>query len=200
MSREADTKAGKKCLQSKCSKQFRDIKNAMQEHHTILYEMKLRIKKQQSMFEDISKQLAEQREIMMLFYSEYQALKKRQSREPLMHYIEMRDSMLKDISLYEENRQTNARGYKLLGMYVDQLTDILEDQDVEILTSSSGEFFNPEIQRPIERVEVTNVKDNNRLYRVFNCAYRWKGVVLKKMDVSVCVCSLLTEGGVYVKI
>ncbi len=200
MSREAGTKSEDICMRRDYNKQSREMKKAMEEHQTILYEMKLRMKQQQSMLDNISKQMTEQREIMMLFYTEYQALKKQQSRKQLMHYIEMRDSMLKDMTLYEEDKQTDTRGYKLLGMYVDQLTDILEDQDVEILTGSAGELFDPEIQKPIERIEATNVTDNNRVCRVFNCAYRWKGVVLKKMDVSVCVCSLLTEGGVYVEI
>lgn len=161
------------CTHYRCSRQFKEIRQELDENKKMLREMSEMIKQQQ--------------EIMSLFYQEYQSLKRRQGKEQLMEYIRMRDSMLKDIAYYENHYQMNERGCRLLRMYVDKITEILEDQSVEILTAGAGELFDPETQKPIERVQAYSPEYNNVVYKVFNCGYRWSGIMLKKMDVSVCV-------------
>jgi molecular chaperone GrpE (heat shock protein) len=151
-------------------------------------EISQQLESQQQAFAEISQQLSTQQEIMKLFYEEYQSLKKRQGRAQLMNYIKMRDSMIKDMAMYEEKYQTNAVGYKLLAMYVNDLTEILEDQSVEVLAGNPGKVFDPETQKPIERVEVYRPEQDNLVLKVYNCGYRWNGIMLKKMDVSVGVC------------
>lgn len=190
-----------KCRNKGCSKQFKEIKRILEENQSMLCEMKLRYRKQQlaygeisqqlavyqQAFVDISQQLNTQQEIMNLFYREYQSLKKRQGKEQLMNYIRMRDSMLKDMTMYETRHQTNVNGYRLLSMYVNELDEILEDLSVEILYGNPGMAFNAETQKPIERIQVFRPEENNLVCKVFNCGYRWDGIMLKKMDVAVCV-------------
>lgn len=196
-----DDKKNLKCGDKACNKQFKELKRALEESQSMLCEMKLRLRKQQLAYNEISQQLAAnqealtditqhlstQQEIMNLFYGEYQSLKKRQGKAQLMTYIRMRDSMLKDMAMYESRHQTNVNGYRLLSMYVNELDEVLEDLSVEILYSNPGAEFDPETQKPIERVSVYRPEENNLVYKVFNCGYRWDGIMLKKMDVAVCV-------------
>ena len=191
-----------KCRNKTCNKQFKELRRALEESQSMLCEMKLRLRKQQLAYDeisrqliahqeayaDISQQLSTQKEIMNLFYGEYQSMKKRQGKAQLMNYIRMRDSMLKDMAMYEaKHGGSNANGYKLLSMYVDELDEILEDLSVDILYSKPGMVFDPETQKPIERVIVCRPEENNLVCKVFSCGYRWDGIVVKKMDVAVCV-------------
>lgn len=189
------------CGNKACNKQFKELKRALEESQSMLCEMKLRLRKQQLAYNevcqqlvaqqeslvDISQQLSTQQEIMNLFYREYQSMKKRQGKAQLMNYIRMRDSMLKDMAMYESRQQTNANGYRLLSMYVNELDEILEELSVDILYGNPGMIFDPETQKPIERVPVFSPERSNLVCKVFNCGYRWDGIILKKMDVAVCV-------------
>lgn len=196
-----DDKLIHKCGNKACNKQFKELKRALEESQSMLCEMKLRLRKQQLAYDEISQQflanqeallnisqqLSTQQEIMNLFYGEYQSLKKRQGKAQLMNYIRMRDSMLKDLAMYEARHQTNVNGYKLISMYVGELDEVLEDLSVEILYCNPGMVFNSETQKPIERVPVYRPEEDNLVCKVFNCGYRWDGIMLKKMDVAVCV-------------
>lgn len=169
-----------KSVHYRCSRQFKEMRKTLEENNKMLNEMKEMMNQQQSAME-------QQQEIMSLFYQEYQSLKRRQGKQQLMNYIRMRDSMLKDIAYYENHFLGGDSISKLLRDYVNTLTEILEDQSVEILTSRRGEEFDPETQKPIERVQASQAEYNNVVYKVFNCGYRWNGIMLKKMDVAVCV-------------
>lgn len=169
-----------KSIYYRYSRQFKEMKKNLEENNKALNEMREMMSHQQKIAE-------QQQEIMTLFYQEYQSLKKRQGKHQLMNYIRMRDSMLKDIAYYENNCLEGNGICKILRNYVSTLTEILEDESVEILTSSNGELFNPETQKPIKRIQAPQAEYNNVVYEVFNCGYRWNGMMLKKMDVSVCV-------------
>lgn len=196
-----DKKTAKYCHRG-WNKQFEKTKRDLEESRTILSDIKSQLKQQQTDYNEvkeqlntcqqaiteISQQMTTQQEIMQLFYKEYLSLKKRQGKAQLMNYVRMRDAMMKDIAMYEEHNRTNSMGYRLLKMYVNELTEILEDQSVEIITAQRGEKFNPEIQKPVERVTVYRAENDNLINKVYNCGYRWEGIMLKKIEVSVCVC------------
>ena len=164
----------------------RIIKKQMQRNYRNQYiEMNRCMARQEEMLTDITKKLAQQQEILGLFYEEYQELKKRSEKQYLMSYIRMRESMLKDMSYYVQRNQTNTQGYKLLSMYVNEYTELLEDHGVEILDCKPHEYFNPETQKPIERVGVVREEYQDLICRVYGSGYRWNGIMLKKIDVAV---------------
>lgn len=156
-----------------------------------LYEMKRCMMEQGEMLKELTAQVARQQEILGLYYKEYQELKRHNEKSYLMTYIRMRESMLKDMAFYEQRQQTNTTGYKLLSMYVNEYTDMLEDQGVEIVDCSESEPFDPEIQKPIKRVDVSCEEDDHVVCEVYSSGYRWKGVILKKIDVAVGIYKLL---------
>lgn len=158
-------------IQKQCSKEIFDLKNCMDVQSELLRNM--------------SEQLKQQQEILSLYYREYQELKKRNEKQHLMIYIRMRDSMLKDMALYQERNQTNTRGYQLLDMYVNEYTEILEDMGVEIMDNVISAVFNPEYQKPVERIDVYDRRYHDVVCKVFSAGYRWNGIMLKKMNVSV---------------
>ena len=163
------------------SKVRRIKKNAKQHNYTVQFaDMKKCLDEQQVMLESISRKLVNDNKV-------YQALKAHQNMEHLKTYISLRDAMMEDLFEYEQRGQTNTRGYSKLVMYVNQLTDILENYGVEILEACPGMPFDADTQKPLKRVEAFRKEDHERLYRVYNCGYRKGDYVLKKMYVDVCI-------------
>lgn len=148
-------------------------------------EMKCCIKHQEEMMNGLFEQMDRQKEILNLYYKEYQEMKRRQEKQYLMTYIRMRESMLRDMEVYEQRQQTHTQGYRLLSMYVNEYTDMLEERGVEIVECQTEEAFNPEIQKPIERIRVDREEYDNMVCKVYSSGYRWHGFVLKKIDVAV---------------
>ena len=70
-------------------------------------------------------------------------------------------------------------------MYVNEYTDMLEERGVEIVECQVEETFDPEIQKPIERINVGRAEYDNVICKVYSSGYRWHGLVLKKIDVAV---------------
>lgn len=173
----SNDRMNKKLMQRNYINQVNDIKRCMVH--------------QEEMLEELISQVMRQQEILGLYYKEYQQLKRHNEKQYLMTFIRMRESMLKDMARYEQNHQTNTTGYKLLNMYVNEYTDILEDHGVEIVDCSETEFFDPEIQKPIERISVVKEEYDNKICKVYSSGYRWNGIILKKIDVAVGVYKLL---------
>lgn len=148
-------------------------------------DIKCEIKHQEEMLEKLIVGITKQQEILELYYKEYQQLKRRDEKQYLMTFIRMRESMMKDIVRYEQNCQTDAEEYRVLKIYIDEYTDTLEEYGVEIVDCSVGEYFNPEIQKPIKRVRVAKEDDDNIIFKVFGSGYQWNGMILKKIEVSV---------------
>lgn len=149
------------------------------------HEMKWCMERQEEMMNELIEQLNRQKEILNLYYKEYQELKRHQEKQYLMTYIRMRESMLRDMEIYEQRQQTHTQGYRLLSMYVNEYTDMLEERGVEIVECQVEEIFDPEIQKPIERINVGRAEDDNVICKVYSSGYRWHGLVLKKIDVAV---------------
>lgn len=167
----SNSRVQKKHLQRNYKNQFNEIKRCMAQ--------------QEEMLNALTAQVTKQQEILSLYYNEYQEMKRHNEKQYLMTYIRMRESMLKDMALYEQKHQTNTMGYQLLSMYVNEYTEILEDHGVEIVECIEEECFNPEIQKPIERVDVSRKEYDNLVCKVYSSGYLWNGIVLKKIDVAV---------------
>lgn len=76
---------------------------------------------------------------------------------------------------------------KLLEMYIDQYTTILEDNGIEIISCNVKDEFQPEIARPVSKVDVKYPEMHNKIFRVYGDAYKWNDIVIKKVDVIVCI-------------
>lgn len=126
-----------------------------------------------------------QQEILGCYYKEYQELKRQNQKKYLMGYIRLRDDMLKDVERMKESGKINEDMLGLLGGYIDDLTTVLEDNGVDIFCCCTNDEYDPELQKPLERVEVCQEELGNRIVKVFGCGYRWHGMILKKVNVSV---------------
>lgn len=124
-------------------------------------------------------------EILERYYQEYQELKRQNQKKYLMGYIRMRDDMLKDVERMKETGYINENMLRLLGGYIDTLTMILEDNGVDIFGCYLNDEYDPELQKPLEKVDVCQKELDNKIVKVFGCGYRWHGMILKKVNVSV---------------
>ena len=163
-------------------------KNSQKNHMNQFMELKRCLEEQQIMLEKMSEQMASQQKVMQLFYKEYQALTKSLDIQHLNNYIRFRDSMIKDMRQYEERNQTNTRGYALLDIYVGELTELLEDHNVEIIEAIPGTEFDPHIEKALTRVDTFFKEEHNRVCKVYDCGYRRNGIRSKKINVDVCIC------------
>ncbi len=140
---------------------------------------------QEEMMEKIMDSFDNQQEILGCYYKEYQELKRRNQKKYLMDYIRLRDDMLKDVDRMKESGNINEDMLGLLGGYIDALTTVLEDNEVDIYYCCTNDEYDPELQKPLERVDVCQEELGNRIVKVFGCGYRWHGMILKKVNVSV---------------
>jgi len=128
-------------------------------------------------------------DVIRLFYGEYQEMKKNQEKKYLLQFIRMREEMVRDMVRLKKNGIGDKEVIHYLNIYAEELADVLEDHGVEIIVCKEGEMFDSSIMKPIMRVDTDIVEANNRVAEVCSFAYRWKGMMLKKMDVAVYVYS-----------
>ena len=126
-----------------------------------------------------------QQEILERYYQEYQELKRKNQKQYLMGYIRLRDDMLKDVDRMKESGNIDENMLRLLGGYIDTLTMVLEDNGVDIYCCYANDEYDTELQKPLEKVHVCREELGNRIVKVFGCGYRWHGMILKKVNVSV---------------
>ena len=148
-------------------------------------EMIEQLEVQRKQLDDVIDQLAVNHQIMELFYEEYQSMKRRQGTAHLMNYIRLREELLKDLRRIRKHRCSYKEIFSLFGMYINELSAILEDQGVEILRAYRGTKFDPETQKPIEKIETDKKELEDTVRKVFGDGYRWNGMMLKKTDVAV---------------
>lgn len=135
---------------------------------------------------ELGRQVAEQTEILGLFYGEYQEMKKMNEKKHLMKIIRMREDLRKDIiRLYRKGHTDSDEVILYLKIYADTCTDILEENGVEILSCKKGEKFQREIQKPLKSEQVTDPEKHNTIVEVYGNGYKWRGIMLQKMDVAV---------------
>lgn len=126
-----------------------------------------------------------QQEILRLYYKTFQEMKQQNQRKYLMGYIHMRDNMLKDVERIAEGECVDENTLRLLTTYIEELDELLEDNGVEILHCCENDEYDPETQKPLERVDIKQAELDNKVIRVFGCGYRWNEIVLKKAYVAV---------------
>lgn len=144
-----------------------------------------KINEQEQAMKRLSEAFDEQQEILQLYYKTYQEMKRQNQQKYLMGYIRMRDDMLKDVERMKASECVDENTLRLFAMYIDELDALLEDNGVEILNCCENEEYNPEIQKPLERIDTERAELNNKVVRVFGCGYRWNGIILKKAYVAV---------------
>ena len=116
----------------------------------------------------LTEEIGRQQDILRKYSREYQQLKDRRENRYLMTYIRMRESMMEDMAYYREHGRENTRGYSLLEMYVNEYTELLEDEGVEVLECRENTAFDPMTQKPTRRVPVSRMEfDNVVLKAVF---------------------------------
>ena len=139
--------------------------------------------------DDLSSQMAEQSEILRLFYEEYQEMKKMNEKKHLMKIIRMREDLRKDIvRLHRKGYTDRDEVVMYLRIYADTCTDILEENGVEILSCKKGEKFQREFQKPLKSERVMDPEKHNTIVEVYGNGYKWRGIVLQKIDVAVGLC------------
>lgn len=175
----------KKKMQRFFVHQMHEVKGQMERQESVLAVVTEKMNKQQEMLEMLGQQMAKQQDILNMYYKEYQILKQNNEKQYLLTYIRMRESMLKDMEKYKARGLSSSYGCCLLKMYVNEYTDLLEDKGVEILECKVNDRFDPEIEKPIKRVDVERQEDHDLVREVYSCGYRWNGFLLKKIDVAV---------------
>ncbi len=180
-----------KKMQCNSNRQVRDLTflvNQQQEAFLKMKEqMEAQLSAQQEEFNQILKEFEKQHEVLANFNKEYRALKKRLGRDHLMRLIRLREDLVEDMKEYEKYNKTDLKGYKYTEAHVEELTEILEDQGVELITGVPGMAFNKEEHVALDIIPVHRQEQNELIYKVFKCGYRWAGIPLKKMEVVVCV-------------
>ena len=73
------------------------------------HEMKRCMERQEEMMNELIEQLNRQKEILNLYYKEYQELKRHQEKQYLMTYIRMRESMLRDMKFMNRDNKPILR-------------------------------------------------------------------------------------------
>mgnify|MGYP001623012262 FL=1 len=144
-----------------------------------------RMKSQEEMIKKLVDKINDQQEILKLYYTTYQEMKRQNQKKYLLGYIRMRDNILKDIEEVKRSDNSNEEIIDLLELYINDLDVLLEDNEVEILNGCVGEMFDPKIQKPLERVKTEQRELDNKIVHVFGCGYQWRGMILKKIYVSV---------------
>ena len=78
---------------------------------------------------------------------------------------------------------------EILKPLIEQFDFLLEQEGIRILKAKVKEKFNPEIHRPVSRVEVHHKKHNGKIAKVYNEGYWLEGqpAPFQKVMVAVCV-------------
>ena len=140
---------------------------------------------QEKLIKELGNKINNQQEILEMYYTAYQEMKRQNQKKYLMSYIRLRDDISKDIERIKENKKFEEEVIDILDIYREDLSILLEDNGVEILECCEGEVFDPEIQKPLEKIKTKRKEFDNKVIRVFSCGYRWKGIILKKIYVSI---------------
>ena len=157
-----------------------------QRKNTQVHEIDMKVKGLVNQIDELSSQMAEQTEILGLFYGEYQEMKKMNEKKYLMKFIRMREDLRKDIiRLHRQGYSDSDEAILYLKIYADTCTDILEENGVEILSCKKGDKFQREIQKPLKSEQVANPEKHNTIVEVYGNGYKWKGIMLQKMNVAV---------------
>lgn len=140
--------------------------------------------------DELGKGLEKQGKIMEILYKDHQDKKEKEKEAYLKHCIAVREDMLKDITRLRNTN--NLEALKLMNIYAEEYEQYLRFQGVEILTCKPGDDFDSEIAKPIYKDKV-QPKYHNKVTRVYGNGYKWKGIMLKKIFVSVGISDPLTS-------
>ena len=101
-------------------------------------------------------------------------------------YAQLRDCMLDAIRFNEADGKDTVEILKTL---IEQFDFLLEQEGIRILKAKVKEKINPEIHRPVSRVEVHHKKHNGKIAKVYNEGYWLEGqpAPFQKVMVAVCV-------------
>ena len=101
-------------------------------------------------------------------------------------YAQLRDCMLDAIRFNEAEGKDTV---EILKPLIEQFDFLLEQEGIRILKAKVKEKFNPEIHRPVSRVEVHHKKHNGKIAKVYNEGYWLEGqpAPFQKVMVAVCV-------------
>ena len=101
-------------------------------------------------------------------------------------YAQLRDCMLDAIKFNEAEGKDIV---EILKPLIEQFDFLLEQEGVRILKAKVKEKFNPEIHRPVSRVEVHHKRHNGKIAKVYNEGYWLEGqpAPFQKVMVAVCV-------------
>lgn len=133
----------------------------------------------------MQKDLGEMKETYPKFYKEYINLKEHSEKKYILQFIRLREE-IRDSVVKAYKKGANAEiGVKYLKMLFHTVTDILEDYGVEIWASEEGEEFDPKIHKIVSKIEVEEEEKHATIAEVVNSGYKWRGLVLQKMEVVV---------------
>lgn len=149
-----------------------------------LYEL---VQKQEKEKQELVTLLQQQCDYLDRFNAEYQDIKTQNAEKCIRTYIEMRDSMIRDMKFFASKGWQDTPGYEYLDMYVRQYTELLADMDVEIIECKKGERLDRSIAKACEVVAVKHPEWHELIADVRTDGYRWKGRVLQKSKVIVAV-------------
>lgn len=136
--------------------------------------------------DEVIARLKRQEKIMDFLYMEHLNKKDEELKEYLKHCINVREDLLKDLA--RARNENNEEMVKVLSIYAEEYAQYLRFKGVEILTCRPGQKFDPEVEKPIYREQVAP-QFHNKVMKVYGNGYRWKGCMLKKIFVSVGICS-----------
>lgn len=104
--------------------------------------------------------------------------------------IGLRENLLKVVSTYEQKLEEERNvPLSTLASFVDDMTQVLGDADVEVFASSSGEPFDPKRHRAVERVRTDKSELSKTIAGTFGDGYEYRGKTLSPQMVSVYVYS-----------
>ena len=95
----------------------------------------------------------------------------------------------KTFKYMEKVMEEQRRLIRYLKMDVNQFTDILEDNDVDIIEARELDTYDANLMKPLKRVDTDCKEKHNRIAAVYSDAYKWKGFIIRKMDVEVYIYS-----------
>ena len=80
---------------------------------------------QEKIIKELENKINNQQEILEMYYTAYQEMKRQNQKKYLMSYIRLRDDISKDIERIKENKKFNEEVIDLLGIYIEDLNILL---------------------------------------------------------------------------
>lgn len=109
--------------------------------------------------------------VLSQYYGSYLEMQKNTEKKYLNQLISIREMLERD------NLET----------YVHEVTNILENNGVEILEYEQLDMFDSNTMEPLKRIDVPDQRYHNRIYKIYRSGYMWNGKVLRKAKVDVLI-------------